>query len=75
MDYVIKILEEKLDNELRAKASAYQYVSGNLGVFKNETYNLTQDAFQKSYDLAQERIPQLIKSIQILRDKSKNIEG
>ncbi len=63
MDYVLNNLQESLDNEYKALAVAESMtVDGAVAIS-----NVTEKAFQESKRLANERIPQLEKAIEVLK--------
>jgi bacterioferritin (cytochrome b1) len=62
MKYVLEILKRDLNEELRAKAVSKEVTAGNGFHFNNQT----MEAFMESSRLADERIPQLEKAIEIL---------
>ncbi|CAD8327763.1 hypothetical protein [uncultured phage] len=66
MEYVIELLQKKLNQELTALESANQMLKGK-GFIMNED---TQKAFEESRRLAFIRIPQLKEAIELLTFKS-----
>lgn len=67
MEYVIQLLQKKLNQELTALESANQMLRGK-GFIMNED---TQKAFEESRRIASIRIPQLKEAIKSLTIKTK----
>src|SRR5687767_10254547 len=70
MQYVIERLEEMLKHELRARSSALSVTEGSVGHYHAPPplpKNMTQLAFEESLRLANERIPQLHRAIEMLK--------
>ena len=65
MEYVLKILQDNLNSELRALATANEVINGN-GFRLSDA---TMLAFLESKKLANERIPQLTEAIEKLKQK------
>lgn len=63
MQFIIEKLEENLRMELSARESARPF----LDVPEKFPDNATIKAFKESYAIADERIPHLIRAIQLLR--------
>jgi hypothetical protein len=63
MKYAIDLLQRDLNIELRSLAAATEFTKGN-GFSMSKA---TQEAFDESKRLAEQRIPQLEKAIKILK--------
>ena len=66
MKYVIELLQEKLENELKELEIANQMLKGKGFIMNQEN----QKAFEESRELACIRIPQLKQAIDLLTFKS-----
>lgn len=67
MEYIIDLLQKRLEDELKAEEIATQAVSVHAMQIKNKTLQV----FYESKRLAEERIPQLEKAILILKKSNK----
>jgi len=63
MNYVIDLLQKRLDHELKELDVANQMLQGRGFSMPKDT----QDAFEKSREIAYERIPQLKEAIEIIK--------
>lgn len=67
MRYVLEILQRSLLNETRYRADAIEYLDGGQVSPMTESEKSTREAMLESKRLAEERIPQLAHSIEILQ--------
>lgn len=65
--YVIEILETHLRNEVEAQNHALNYFLGGHAYDNKTGSELTSKAFAESQRLAEERIPQLLEAIEVLK--------
>lgn len=63
MEYVIQMLESKLNNELREREIAIQMLERKSHVMGEQT----RKAFDESCRIADERIPQFVNALNLLK--------
>lgn len=65
-NYALQILTEALDKELIYNSQALCFIEGASHGASEKNFNSTTKAFRKSFELSEERIPQLRNAIDVL---------